>query len=157
MRLTDEDIRNVERSVNYFRAVNKGVPPPLTTWEDLQQDVFVKLLGSEAYDESRGPRGLYIFEVTKDRFRNACRPPRREVKVFYSTTDGSGVTQDPLSPDDFWVTTDAEDFLASLAPEVQEALRNQRNGNRPPRQSKEERTHDRLVQKARKALAATTN
>lgn len=149
MRLTEEDIQNVERSVNYFRAMNKGAPPPLTTWDDLRQDVFVKLLESDNYDETRGPRGLFIFEVTKDRFRNACRPPRREVHVVY------GPTEEPTQPADHWVKTDADDFLASLAPEVQEALRNQRNGNRPPRQSKEERTHDRLVQKARKALAET--
>lgn len=150
VKLSEEDVKTVYRCIDYFRGLNKGIAPAGTTWDDLRQDVFVRLLESEKYDPERGPVGLYIFEVTKDRFLNAVRPSKRP-SIFY-VEDVSGVG--PLAPGDYHVAVDAQDFLESLSPDVQEAVKNQREGRRPKRQTKEERTHDRLVSKARKALRA---
>lgn len=158
MQITPEIIQSVEGSLGGWRRAAKGRAPHGTTWEDIQQDCYLAILGDDRFDETLGRIGPRINAIVKRVFIDACRAGAQLPLTNWvdgtpdDNTDFSRSSGGLPVEDDGPILVDAQDLLDSLSPEDRELLEGLRNEGLAPRDTALRRRQSRLRTRIKESL-----
>lgn len=144
MKITDDIVHIVHVTIKSWQRAAKGIAPPGSTWEDLEQDSYVKILEDQSFDPARGDLGPRVNHWVAEAIRAAYRN-KLPITNWFNRDEESAQTPDVPVESDAHIVVDAEDFVGTLRRDDKEALERYKNHTPAPRNSPQRRRDNRRI------------